>query len=1028
MSTANGLSTGEELARHARWIRRLSGALLRDEAAAEDLVQEAWLAALTRPPREGHLRPWLRMVLRNLAHRHHRGNARRLAREESSRTPSQPEAPDEFAERMETERRLTRALAALAEPFRTTLMLRYYEELEPAQIAARLGLPGGTVRWRLARGLAQLRERLDRAHGDDRRAWCLALAPLARLNGAAGASAVTTISLLPGFLAMNLLKLCVAAAVTVLLVLGLSLSGILPDSLSLLARREAPLAVEFRPLEQERERGVEPADPAELAAPAPQRSAIAPADESTPTAAAPASEAALDVRIFGQGRALCDARLVVRMAGVSTEAVAGSDGVANAVFPIPSQRALAKVELHAFGFATHSCEAVCDAGRTTHLGRLDLVPGGAVSGRLVDERGVGVANGRVTLGSLDDPYPLLEASRLEPARDTAPSATSAADGSFRLHGVPAGMVRLWGHAPGRRASYTPPLEVRAIQESTGVELVLAPLAPENRLRGIVVDPSGQPVPGALLEFRHELDGGDIRRSGQRNADAEGRFEFLLPADARSSVTASDPEARFGTSRLTDLVNGERELVLTLREVRRVELALESRGETWFGPFALELWSADGETQLGGKKRAEPADAHLLFVLPDEPFLVRVFAAGHRMCEVGPLEPARVEATLLCRLEPVLGLAGIVYSRGAPAAGVPVLLREAVASDILLEARGYRLRVWPEARDEVRTDAQGRFQLTPRAAGSYYVRAQPERGAPAELGPIEVDDRLGAPPVELYLGLGGAIEGRVRLARGADPEGAIVGITRGDGGELTQRVGSDGRFRFESLLPGPWRVELRSEETLGPPMGYSATQAPRVKPFDLAENCTVSEGETTFVDVSDGKLDALAFAGRLEIDGRPAVGWAARLGPPGELEFDGQGWTTLDSEGQFTLSARGPGKYRVTLRRPGGEFQEQYLFEDVVVRGLDARWERAFSTGNLLLDGVGGYSGEGTPRVAHCWNGPGELFSLTIPIGDGAHEIEVPAGAAQLRAPNEATAPESWRVLREVDVRCGATLSVQLELD
>lgn len=159
-----------------------------------------------------------------------------------------------------------------------------------------------------------------------------------------------------------------------------------------------------------------------------------------------------------------------------------------------------------------------------------------------------------------------------------------------------------------------------------------------------------------------------------------------------------------------------------------------------------------------------------------------------------------------------------------------------------------------------------------------------------------------------------------------------------------------------------------------------------------------------------------------------MGWTARLGSPGELEFDGQGWTALDSDGQFVLSARGPGRYRVTLRRPGGEFQEQYVFEDVVVRGLDARWEREFSTGKLLLDGVEGYRGEGTPRVAHCWKGAGEFNSLTIPIGDGTHEIEVPAGAAELRAPNESTAPEAWKVLRAIDVRRGATLSVQLSLD
>ncbi len=1023
MNTADGISTGEEFARHARWIRRLSRALLRDEAAAEDLVQDAWLAALTRPPSEGRLRPWLREVARNLAHRHHRGKSRRSAREECARAPSEPEAPDEFAERVEAEQRLTRALAALAEPFRSTLMLRYYEELEPAEIAARLGVPGGTVRWRLARGLELLRERLDRAHGGDRRAWSLALVPLARIDDAAGAHALTSVSLLPGFLTMNLLKVCVAVAVTALLVLGLSLAGVLPDSLSLLVHRETPLSVGFHPLELER--SAEPARLAVVHALEPQRAEVVAAAESAATAAAPANDARLDVRLFGQGRALPGARLVVRAADQRVEASADSDGLASASFALSEPRALVNVELHAFGYATRASEAVCEAGRTTHLGRMELVPGGAVSGRVIDERGVGLADCRVTLGSLEDPYPQLEAARLQPARDAEPSTTSEADGSFRLLGVPAGMVRLWGHAPGRRASYTPPLEVRASQESTGVELVLAPLAPENRLRGLVLDPSGQPVPAARLEFHHSLDGGNSVRSGQRTADAGGRFEFLLPADARTSVTASDPRARFGPATLTDLANGERELVLTLRAVRHVELAFESRGLAWQGPCALELWSADGEVRLGGRDRAEAADGRIAFLLPDESFRLRVFAAGHRVCELGPLDPASVGATLHCTLEPVPGLAGTAYFGGTPAAGVLVTLREAVAPDLELEARGFRLRVWPEVRDEARTDAQGRFLLTPRVAGSYYVRADPVDGAPAELGPIEVDERLGGPLLELHLGIGGAIEGRVRLSRGADPEGAIVGITRGDGGERTQRVAGDGRFRFESLMPGPWRVELRTEETFGPPKGYSAIQAPGVKPFDLEENCTVHEGETTYVDVSDGKLGTLAFEGRLEIDGQPAVGWTARLGAAGRLELEGEGWTALDSDGRFTLSAHGPGKHRLTLRRPGGEFQELFLFEDVLVRGLDPLWERHIFTGKLLLDGIEGFRGEGVPRVAHCWGGPGRLSSLAVVTGDGAQAIDVPAGPAELRAPSESSQPESWNVLRKIDVRRGATLRVEL---
>src|SRR5262245_37775346 len=113
MDTADDMpphSWGDELQRHARWIRRLAGALLRDEAAADDLVQEAYLAALTRPPAEGRLRPWLREVARNFARMRQRGDARRAQRERDARRPAEPEEPDAYVQRLETEQRLSREL------------------------------------------------------------------------------------------------------------------------------------------------------------------------------------------------------------------------------------------------------------------------------------------------------------------------------------------------------------------------------------------------------------------------------------------------------------------------------------------------------------------------------------------------------------------------------------------------------------------------------------------------------------------------------------------------------------------------------------------------------------------------------------------------------------------------------------------------------------------------------------------------------------------------------------------------------
>ena len=85
----------------------------------------------------------------------------------------------ELTARAETQQCVGRAVLALEESLRETVLLRYFEGLSAAEIARRTGTPAGTVRWRLKRGLEELRHTLDEEHGD-RRAWCLLLLPLAR--------------------------------------------------------------------------------------------------------------------------------------------------------------------------------------------------------------------------------------------------------------------------------------------------------------------------------------------------------------------------------------------------------------------------------------------------------------------------------------------------------------------------------------------------------------------------------------------------------------------------------------------------------------------------------------------------------------------------------------------------------------------------------------------------------------------------------------------------------------------------------
>ena len=175
-----------ELRREAVAMRAMARDLLRDDHAVEDVLQEAVCTTLTQAPsRPGSLGGWLTTVLRNLCFQHRRGEQRRRQREQIAARPERVAATADLAARREILRRVTDAVFALDEPYQSAILLRYFEDLSPGQIAQRTQTAVATVKSRLQRGLLLLRARLD-GHHRDRNGWRRALAM------ATGLRAVTT--------------------------------------------------------------------------------------------------------------------------------------------------------------------------------------------------------------------------------------------------------------------------------------------------------------------------------------------------------------------------------------------------------------------------------------------------------------------------------------------------------------------------------------------------------------------------------------------------------------------------------------------------------------------------------------------------------------------------------------------------------------------------------------------------------------------------------------------------------------------
>jgi RNA polymerase sigma-70 factor, ECF subfamily len=129
------------------------------QEVAEDLSQEVMLAAYTQSSNlrsRALFRPWLFKIARNTFLQWLRHNSREVETVELDAAVWEPESrsPDPFRALQ-----FAQWMAALASEERQIMMLRYVEELEYHDIAEVLGLPLGTVQWKIFNSKKKLARR-----------------------------------------------------------------------------------------------------------------------------------------------------------------------------------------------------------------------------------------------------------------------------------------------------------------------------------------------------------------------------------------------------------------------------------------------------------------------------------------------------------------------------------------------------------------------------------------------------------------------------------------------------------------------------------------------------------------------------------------------------------------------------------------------------------------------------------------------------------------------------------------------------
>ncbi len=137
--------------------------IVRDADEANDVAQDAFLRAfdgLARFQAGKEFRPWLLTIVGNQARNHRRGRTRRAAATlRAAQGAAAPEGAPADEALLAAERRaeLLAAIERLRPDDREVITLRWFAELNEAEMAAALGCARGTVKSRLARAMTRLR-------------------------------------------------------------------------------------------------------------------------------------------------------------------------------------------------------------------------------------------------------------------------------------------------------------------------------------------------------------------------------------------------------------------------------------------------------------------------------------------------------------------------------------------------------------------------------------------------------------------------------------------------------------------------------------------------------------------------------------------------------------------------------------------------------------------------------------------------------------------------------------------------------
>ena len=892
----------EELLLHAGFVRSLARSLVLDEHTAADLSQATWLSLLKHPPAEGKpVRPWLARVLRNLRISSFRTESRRKKRERVVARPEGLPSTEEVVEKMETRRLLIEAVLDLPEPYRSTMIFRYYDGYSSREIANRLGLPLETVRTRVKRGLDQLRKQLDHLHDNDRARWCLALMPLAGL-GFPEASALTLTATI---------KICLVLASAVTLVFTF---------FSIFDRNE-PAKIEEKP--EAHPLAVEPAERDTTLTGEAKREPLPPTGDSLdmPSSFREALVGYQGRVIDGFGKPLPGK--AINMYSLNSLDLLGEFDLApstarseeDGTFCIEDIDPRGYCLLQVAGEGIRLVDIQPNPGEIADIGDVVIETGNVLAGWVQDGEDNPLGGVRIRATQLPpmifnfavqdmrkgcsilfEKDPLFDKKSILDLPDVFfqlldklpfPSTITAGDGSFRLEALPSGPVTLVADKQG----YVPKIMGTMVSAKKNEHEVMTIILEHGLfLKGRVLDNLGRPVPGA--EIRVGLSSGNpyfsvlqhpVTTDEEGVFTARGDFSNLIHVAVRRGpgdpwffpdpFFHDDSEALFHLPSTTDLQ------VITGVENANVKIR-ENAFQNIFIPFPFhELESFNGLL---------PGLYEVQVTAPGYSSAYETFALTDRAI----VKEVALEQAFEAELHVTAGQGGIPLAR----------------ADVFAMPEGSDLFKEMSKLIQCRTDETGLAVLRNVAPERYRVTVS----HPGYALFTTVLDMPCKAEIEVPMEAGGIFEGKISL------QGSFTLILEslvGDGYPefLALRLFAtdpDGTFRVANLHPGTWNVNVM--ERLFGKRPLEVFQVFLHGPI-AQRVVNIRAGETLRLDIAPGgpsRQDEASISGSVILDGNPVRGAEVIL------TADGKTFSSVtDGIGVYTFSRVPPGDHRLEARIP-----------------------------------------------------------------------------------------------------------------